>query len=139
MSDQPDDGTQTARRGGKGRPFAKGDDARRNLKGRKKPRQALAAVIRRCVDPHELVETMLEIIDNPKTAARDRIAAFVALADRGWAKPERKSALSVTLQALPPDWQTLPPGARAAYLDQLRASRALPAGDADWSDDDDEE
>jgi hypothetical protein len=50
---------------------------------------------------------MLRIVYDKRVATRDRIAAFVALADRGWAKPAQ--LVDVTATVMP----TLPPtGAR---------------------------
>lgn len=106
-----------------------------NPRGRPALGLALAQAIRDRVDPHELADAMLEIVRDRSGAARDRVAAFVALADRAW--PRLPVAVEVTTTAstaLPAGWDGLSPGERLVLLEQMRvldAVDASPDSDAD--------
>jgi hypothetical protein len=90
----------------------------------------LSRAVREGVDPHELVRIALEIVRDPKAAARDRVAMWIALSDRGWIKPPSAHVVASVdaTPSLPDAWNEMTAGERAAYLD-ARLRLALVGGD----------
>lgn len=62
------------------------------------------------------VRTLVEVMTNPKAPAAARVAAAVAVLDRGWGRPQQAVAVAV---------ETHEPGAYAAMLQEVeRLERA---------------
>ena len=70
-----------------GKPFQKGQDARRNAGGRAKEVAEVKALAR--AHTTTAIETLVNIAKNKKATDAARVSACVALLDRGWGKSDK--------------------------------------------------
>jgi hypothetical protein len=70
-----------------GKPFQKGQDARRNAGGRPKEVAEVKALARK----HTVtaINTLVAIAESDNATDAARVSACVALLDRGWGKPDK--------------------------------------------------
>jgi hypothetical protein len=74
-----------------------------NPAGRPKRGESLAEIVRRSVDPHELVDTLLSIARSVGAKSSDRIAAVGLIMDRGWGKPLAQVEVTARQELVEPE------------------------------------
>lgn len=96
-----------------------------------RPRNGVRAALARIVDWDELAEFVWGVVTDDKAPMRDRQWAAEFVADRLEGKPVSAIAVATMTagaSALPAGWSAMSPVERFAWIDSLRAGRALPAG-----------